>query len=420
MRVEEEEPYGLKNELVRSIVKAKFERGENFHYRWVPLSCVREVDRLRGWVMRGLDAIACPTLIMHAHEDELTSARSAHFLRDGIADSRLVLLDNSYHMICVDNDRDRVAAEVLRFMDRVAEASQPSRLQSLEGEDAQRLLSTYRESLRAGEFETLFPLFAENVVWTEEGDSPLSGVYRGKSALIDLFSRLMDYSRNTLRILEVGAPEPRGRAFAMPLRFQVQDGPGLQESGATHTLRLRANVITRVNSVADDPPRADALWRRLAAASGVEPEADAMDPQTLAIPAEELADAFEAAMIELRTLQQPPSAAVQIRLQAYEWQVRRGDARPKRPRTLMPAPGAPRRLAAAGGPARRPGAAALYRPGAAAGRGRLTPARPYTTATRPGANCRRENRPRIRPCPATTPRPATGPPRAAAWCYGWR
>ena len=141
-------------------------------------------------------------------------------------------------------------------MDRVAEASQPSRLQSLEGEDAQRLLSTYRESLRAGEFETLFPLFAENVVWTEEGDSPLSGVYRGKSALIDLFSRLMDYSRNTLRILEVGAPEPRGRAFAMPLRFQVQDGPGLQESGATHTLRLRANVITRVNSVADDPPRA--------------------------------------------------------------------------------------------------------------------------------------------------------------------
>ena len=213
-------------------------------------------------------------------------------------------------------------------MDRVAEASQPSRLQSLEGEDAQRLLSTYRESLRAGEFETLFPLFAENVVWTEEGDSPLSGVYRGKSALIDLFSRLMDYSRNTLRILEVGAPEPRGRAFAMPLRFQVQDGPGLQESGATHTLRLRANVITRVNSVADDPPRADALWRRLAAASGVEPEADAMDPQTLAIPAEELADAFEAAMIELRTLQQPPSAAVQIRLQAYE--CRSGEATPAR------------------------------------------------------------------------------------------
>ena len=36
MRVEEEEPYGLKNELVRSIVKAKFERGENFRTAGCP------------------------------------------------------------------------------------------------------------------------------------------------------------------------------------------------------------------------------------------------------------------------------------------------------------------------------------------------------------------------------------------------
>ena len=237
--------------------------------------------------MRGLDAIACPTLIMHAHEDELTSARSAHFLRDGIADSRLVLLDNSYHMICVDNDRDRVAAEVLRFMDRAAEAPQPSRLQSLEGEDAQRLLSAYRESLRAGEFETLFP--CSPTTWSGPGrrqpaQRRLSGQERADRSVLPadgLFAQHAAHPRGR----RAGAARPR----AMPLRFQVQDGPGLQESGATHTLRLRANVITRVNSVADDPPRADALWRRLAAASGVEPEADAMDPQTLAIPAEELA-----------------------------------------------------------------------------------------------------------------------------------
>ena len=128
--------------------------------------------------------------------------------------------------------------------------SQPSRLQSLDGEDAQRLLSAYRESLRAGEFETLFP--CSPTTWSGPRKATArSAASIGKSALIDLFSRLMDYSRNTLRILEVGAPEPR--AAAMPLRFQVQDGPGLQESGATHTLRLRANVITRVNSVADDP-----------------------------------------------------------------------------------------------------------------------------------------------------------------------
>jgi hypothetical protein len=33
MKIEEEDPFGIKNEQLRAIVKAKFERGENFHYR---------------------------------------------------------------------------------------------------------------------------------------------------------------------------------------------------------------------------------------------------------------------------------------------------------------------------------------------------------------------------------------------------
>src|SRR4051794_2871326 len=52
MKIEEEEPFGIKNEQLRAIVKAKFERGENFHYRWVPLECIRQVDRLRAIVMK--------------------------------------------------------------------------------------------------------------------------------------------------------------------------------------------------------------------------------------------------------------------------------------------------------------------------------------------------------------------------------
>jgi carboxylesterase len=114
MKVEEEDPYGIKNDLVRSIVKARFERGDGFHYRWVPLRCIEQVDRLRGWVMKGLDGIACPTLIVHAREDELTSLRSAYFLRDHLihAAPELVVLENSYHMVCVDNDRRQVAESV--------------------------------------------------------------------------------------------------------------------------------------------------------------------------------------------------------------------------------------------------------------------------------------------------------------------
>jgi len=115
MKVEEGEPFGIKNTLVRAVVKAKFERGDNFHYRWVPMACIRQVDRLRKWASAGAQNIQAPTLIVHAREDELTSLRSAEYLQAMIPDARTVVLENSYHMICVDNDRDQVANSVLEF-----------------------------------------------------------------------------------------------------------------------------------------------------------------------------------------------------------------------------------------------------------------------------------------------------------------
>src|SRR5439155_118096 len=83
--------------------KAKFERGENFHYRWVPLDCMQQVDRLRRIVMAGAPKISCQTLVVHAREDELTSLASANFLVEKIggARARMVILEDSYHMICV-------------------------------------------------------------------------------------------------------------------------------------------------------------------------------------------------------------------------------------------------------------------------------------------------------------------------------
>jgi carboxylesterase len=127
MKVEEGEPFGIKNTMVRAVVKAKFERGDNFHYRWVPLACVRQVDRLRAWVMARAANIQAPTLVVHAREDELTSLRSAHFLEQAIAGARVVVLENSYHMICVDNDRDLVANSVLEFFGFAPQEFRPRR-----------------------------------------------------------------------------------------------------------------------------------------------------------------------------------------------------------------------------------------------------------------------------------------------------
>src|SRR5205814_298383 len=85
--------------------RRQISRGGNCHYRWVPLECLRQVDRLRAIVMRSAPKIACQTLVVHAREDELTSLRSANFLVEKIggARARMVVLEDSYHMVCVDN-----------------------------------------------------------------------------------------------------------------------------------------------------------------------------------------------------------------------------------------------------------------------------------------------------------------------------
>lgn len=115
MRVEEAKPFGIKNPLLRRIIQAKLARGDSFHYPWVPLACIRQVDRLRAWARCAAPQTRCQTLILHAREDELTSLRSAETPQATLSLARTVVLENSYHMICVDNDRDQVATEVLGF-----------------------------------------------------------------------------------------------------------------------------------------------------------------------------------------------------------------------------------------------------------------------------------------------------------------
>lgn len=194
MKIVEEAPYGIKNEQLRAIIKARFRRGDNFHYSWVPLACLREVDRLRARVMRGLDAIACATLVVHAREDELTSLRSAHYLVEQIGGrahagrARMVVLEDSYHMVCVDNDREIVASNVLEFFGITAESS----LGMLGGDpamseaDMRALLVAVLADLAHGDFAGVFRRGTPEVVWSQPGANRTSGVFRGSQGLARL------------------------------------------------------------------------------------------------------------------------------------------------------------------------------------------------------------------------------------------
>jgi carboxylesterase len=118
VRIPEEEPYGIKNERLRAIVKKRFERGDNFHYAWMPLQSIWQLDRLRHRVQLQLSSVTWKTLIVHAREDEFSTLRSAFTLQLGIGAQHadVVTLENSYHMICVDNDKEIVTNSVMCFL----------------------------------------------------------------------------------------------------------------------------------------------------------------------------------------------------------------------------------------------------------------------------------------------------------------
>ncbi|WP_051229059.1 alpha/beta hydrolase [Paludibacterium yongneupense] len=117
MRLPEAEPFGIKNERVRGLIRARFSRGDGFHYPYVPLSSIRTVDELRTKIKKNLGRLDCDTLIVHAREDEVTSLRSARYIAGHLGGHvDLLELNDSYHMIMVDNERQRVLERTQRFL----------------------------------------------------------------------------------------------------------------------------------------------------------------------------------------------------------------------------------------------------------------------------------------------------------------
>jgi carboxylesterase len=114
--VAEPYPFGLKDErLRRRVAEAPDSFIEGALMR-LPFGSLWHMYRLGRHVERIGRTIRVPTLILHAREDDMSSPRNAWRLRaalGGPADVRL--LEDSYHMIHVDRERDLVARLTAEF-----------------------------------------------------------------------------------------------------------------------------------------------------------------------------------------------------------------------------------------------------------------------------------------------------------------
>lgn len=122
--VKEREPFGVKNENIRRWIarelqqKAVSAAGPSR----IPLRALREADRMMARAVGFLNSQNVPLLVIHARHDEITKLDTVQRIFNAlpVRDKQLVVLENSYHMVSIDNDRHEVAAAVAGFVTRVS------------------------------------------------------------------------------------------------------------------------------------------------------------------------------------------------------------------------------------------------------------------------------------------------------------
>ena len=320
MKIEEEDPFGIKNEQLRAIVKAKFARGENFHYQWVPLECIRQVDRLRAIVMKSAKEIRCPTLVVHAREDELTSLRSANFIVEQVGGgrARMVVLEDSYHMVCVDNDREIVAKNVLEFVGAAlpgatsALANEPRMTQDALAAALQASLA----KLGAGDFTGLRDLAIPDLAWVQPGANKMSGAHSGKT-FAAFASRITQ--GHAPRFTAFGTPAwNRGVALVPATLAASRDGEALESQGAL-LLAFHGGKLLEARWFADEVDRENAFFG--------EPEPEV--PGAASLDAD-----FDAAAAASKTLRKAPDNDTLLALYSLYKQASVGDVSGERPGAL--------------------------------------------------------------------------------------
>ncbi len=115
----EREPFGLKNVQLRKWIAREMSHKDSSMAGAAKLTlpAIHEAELLIKSVKKSLQRVTAPALIIHAVEDDISTPRSARFVATNIG-SRIVesiLLHDSYHMLTIDNEREQVAADTIRF-----------------------------------------------------------------------------------------------------------------------------------------------------------------------------------------------------------------------------------------------------------------------------------------------------------------
>jgi carboxylesterase len=120
-------PYGIKDERIRQRIANSMLSGNSADAGLPgnPWPSLAEFYRLSFQVRRQLGQVRAPALVMHAREDDVASLKNVRVVERGVSGPvETVILENSYHMITVDQEREQVIERTSRFFSQIANADQ--------------------------------------------------------------------------------------------------------------------------------------------------------------------------------------------------------------------------------------------------------------------------------------------------------
>ncbi|HEY7548871.1 MAG TPA: alpha/beta fold hydrolase [Hyphomicrobiaceae bacterium] len=118
----ERHPWGIKDERLRTLVERAIRSGDSSRagVAALPGSLMLELRWLVQKVRSEIAEVRQPALIVHPRQDDRASLRNLHYLQSGLGGlTETVVLDDSYHIVTLDRQRQLVVARTLEFAARL-------------------------------------------------------------------------------------------------------------------------------------------------------------------------------------------------------------------------------------------------------------------------------------------------------------
>jgi len=122
-RFTESEPYGIKDPYIRAVVIAAMKSGDSTQAGLLvtPGAAVCQLGLLVAAVKRELSSIKVPALLVQARDDDLSGISNTEYLQRHLGGTvETLILDDSYHIVTVDRQRDLLIERSVAFATALA------------------------------------------------------------------------------------------------------------------------------------------------------------------------------------------------------------------------------------------------------------------------------------------------------------